>query len=243
MSNKRPKQESTSPVSRPIQLNRHGEIFDAQTMQSSAHAQAMDITHLNTVPSATYSAEKEAPVGQTSYASPPAFQSDTLVSKDVNPASLPKPTDSLVSPPTSLADETDVLHDQADGDGALHTPNSSSRHSSRQPRHVERYMPEAHAKIAKSTHPIARRASFGASTSGTRKTTPGPKKASSRPTSSHGKTPTADKKASASTSPNQPGKGAKRDRPADDAPDAESLRLIRELQEQEFGLRKRSTRA
>ncbi|KAG2414226.1 hypothetical protein HFD88_003417 [Aspergillus terreus] len=243
MSNKRPKQESTSPVSRPIQLNRHGEIFDAQTMQFSAHAQAMDITHLNTVPSATYSAEKEAPVGQTSYASPPAFQSDTLVSKDVNPASLPKPTDSLVSPPTSLADETDVLHDQADGDGALHTPNSSSRHSSRQPRHVERYMPEAHAKIAKSTHPIARRASFGASTSGTRKTTPGPKKASSRPTSSHGKTPTADKKASASTSPNQPGKSAKRDRPADDAPDAESLRLIRELQEQEFGLRKRSTRA
>ncbi|KAL4896281.1 hypothetical protein BDV59DRAFT_172527 [Aspergillus ambiguus] len=240
-SNKKPKQESTSPVSRPTQLYRPGEVSDTQAMHGHAHE--MDVTSVNTVPpqqTMVFHAEKEVPVGQTSYASPPAFQSDTLVTKDVNPASLPKPTDSLVSPPTSLADETDVLHDQADGDGALHTPTSSSRHSSRQPRHVERYMPEAHAKTIKSTHtPSARRASFGASSSGIRKTTPGPRKASSRPTSSHGKGPTMDKKAS--TSPNQPGKVAKRDR-AEDEPDAESLRLIRQLQEQEFGLRKRSTR-
>ena len=42
-------------------------------------------------------------------------------------------------------------------------------------------------------------------------------------------------------SPGQTNKPTKR--AADDEPDAESLRLIRELQEAEFGLRKRSTRA
>ncbi|KAF9884721.1 JmjC domain-containing histone demethylation protein 1 [Aspergillus nanangensis] len=255
MSNKRPKQESTSPVSRPSQLNHEDEMHGIQADQPSDHVSSTDAFHANMVPSQEagfFPEQKDAPVGQTSYASPPAFQTDTLVPKDVNQASVPKPTDSLVSPPTSLADETDVLHDQTYGEGehptALHTPTSSSRHSSRQPRHVERYVPEVHIKMAKSsTHtPTARRSSFGASTSGIRKTTPGTssssKKASSRPTSSHGKMlTTVDKKASAS--PAQIGGEPKRASTADKDPDAESLRLIRELQEQEFGLRKRSTRA
>lgn len=50
-------------------------------------------------------AEKEAPVAQNSYASPPTFQTDDVVAKEVNSASVPQPAVSLVSPPTSLADE------------------------------------------------------------------------------------------------------------------------------------------
>lgn len=206
------------------------------------------------------SAEKEAQVDQTSYASPPAFQTDPVIAKEINADSVSsKPAASLVSPPTSLADETDVPHEHADGDGehtaVLHTPTSSSRHSSRQPRHVERYVPEVHiVKNTKpSTHtPAARRSSFGASSAGTRKTTPGPssgsKKSSSRPSSSHTKknfSPTTEKRFDRSVPSPDPGaKNLKRERAtaADEEPDAESLRLIRELQEQEFGLRKRATR-
>lgn len=204
------------------------------------------------------SEERKSHVGQTSYASPPAFQSDTVV-MEVDAASVPKPTASLVSPPTSLADETDVPPEQ-DGERDNHivyyTPTSSSRHSSRQPRHVDRYVPESQpAKAVKTTThtPSARRASFSGSTTTARRITPGAqassKKASSRPSSSHAKkgvSPATEKKfdriSTTSTSPGQ--KGAKRERTtiADNEPDAESLRLIRELQEQEFGLRKRTTR-
>ncbi|KAE8390033.1 hypothetical protein BDV23DRAFT_91047 [Aspergillus alliaceus] len=268
---KRPKQESTSPLARPAYLSREVDILDAQGALSPAKFHK--IGDFDTIPppnsphavqdlsqqSGLVVAEKEAPVEQTSYASPPTFQTDDVVAKEVNSASVPKPAISLVSPPTSLVDETDVPQDHADAEGEhsaiLETPTSNARHSSRQPRHVDRYMPEVHViKPTKpSTHtPTARRSSFGAPSTGTRRITPGPssesKKPSSRPSSSHAKTPTADRKAdrhATSTSPGQLGKHARRDRVTgiDGEPDAESMRLIRELQEQEFGLRKRATRA
>ncbi|KAE8350244.1 PHD finger and JmjC domain protein [Aspergillus coremiiformis] len=269
--NKKPKQESISPVARPAYLNRDGDILDVQGARSSAQFHQVDEFETILPPDNSHAdqdlskqsnivvAEKGAPVGETSYASPPTFQTDDVVAKDVNSASVPKPAASLVSPPTSLADETDVPQDHADVDGErsaiLETPTSNARHSSRQPRHVDRYMPEVHiVKSAKSSAhtPTARRSSFGASSTGTRRTTPGPssgsKKSSSRPSSSHSKTPTIDKKLErqdTSMSPGQPGKQTKRERitGADEEPDAESMRLIRELQEQEFGLRKRATRA
>jgi F-box and leucine-rich repeat protein 10/11 len=78
------------------------------------------------------------------------------------------------------------------------------------------------------------------------------KKPLSRPPSSHTKksvSPAMDKKAvataAASASPRtQHGKGMKRDRVSftESETDLESLRLIRELQEQEFGLRRRAAR-
>ncbi|THC88558.1 hypothetical protein EYZ11_011998 [Aspergillus tanneri] len=266
--NKRPKQESTSPVARPVRLSREGESADGRTFQPPVqmHQAVVDNIPLvefadaNTISlqQGMVSAEKEAPVGHTSYASPPTYQADTVIT-EIHPDSMSsKPAATLVSPPTSLADETDVAHEHADGEGehpgVLHTPTSSSRHSSRQPRHVDRYAPEVHvAKGTKSsTHtPAARRSSFGASSTGTRKTTPGPssgsKKSSSRPSSSHAKknmSPAEKKLDRTVASSEQAGKSTKRERAnaADEEPDAESLRLIRELQEQEFGLRKRSTR-
>ncbi|GKZ38496.1 JmjC domain-containing histone demethylation protein 1 [Aspergillus brasiliensis] len=272
MINKRMKQESTSPTSRPAHLSNSREAGASTTQDSymSDHAHAAVDFHapFSDVPQAdkdfnrqsgVTTGEKEAPLGPTSYASPPTFQTDTVDAKELDSAPVSKPTATLVSPPTSLADETDVPQEQADGEGdhvvILHTPTSSSRHSSRQPRQVDRYMPEAHvAKPAKGTNhtPTARRSSFGGSSSGVRKSTPGPssgsKKSASRPSSSsHAKKSfwatdekKGDRHAATSTSPGQPGKNPKR--VADEEPDAESLRLIRELQEAEFGLRKRSAR-
>jgi F-box/leucine-rich repeat protein 10/11 len=200
--------------------------------------------------------DREMLAGQNSYASPPAFQADGIANKDLT-ATVSKLAATLVSPPTSLADEMDI-HDQVDGEGehaaALYTPSSGSRHSSRQPRQVERYMPEVH--FVKTTKPAgnpqqpARRSSFSAASTTVQKSTPGassgPRKSASRPSSSHGKnsmSPSVEKKferhAASSTSPSQHNRGTKL---ADDDADAESMRLIREIQEQEFGLRRRAGR-
>jgi F-box/leucine-rich repeat protein 10/11 len=197
----------------------------------------------------------EAPQGEALYASPPAFKPDSGDAKDLNSISVSssKPATSLVSPPTSLADETDVVQDgdavqsvEGETSTALHTPNSSSRHSSRQPRHVDRYAPDMTAY--RGSKPVGRATS---STIGIRKTTPAPsqstRKPSSRPSSSHAKksSPMYEKHfnrhAPTSLSPRQH-KHIQHITGDEDA-DEESLRLIRELQEQEFGLRKRSTRA
>ncbi|KAL2003236.1 hypothetical protein VTN02DRAFT_4549 [Thermoascus thermophilus] len=183
-----------------------------------------------------------------------------------------EPATSLVSPPTSLADEGDVTPERVDGgmrfsvegehEGehatTMHSPTSSSRHSSRPPRQEKRYVPES--QPVKAVKPaaqssFARGPSVSSTTTGTqRKTTPAPpssgKKPSSRPSSSHAKksaSPVVDKKSdrgAGSTSTTHPSKSVKRERTsfAESETDAESLRLIRELQEQEFGLRKRGTR-
>ncbi|PWY69206.1 PHD finger and JmjC domain protein [Aspergillus sclerotioniger CBS 115572] len=272
MHSKRMKQESTSPTSRPAHLSnsREGGVPETQDARLSDHAHSAvdfqapfaDAPQVDQVfprQSDMTVEEKEAALGPTSYASPPSFQTDAVDAKEIDSAPVSKPTATLVSPPTSLADETDVPQDHVDGEGdhamVLHTPTSSSRHSSRQPRQVDRYVPEVHVpKLVRApTHtPTARRSSFGGSSGGARKSTPGPfsgsKKSSSRPSSSsHAKKSfwstderKGERQATSSTSPGQPGKNPKR--VADEEPDAESLRLIRELQEAEFGLRKRSTR-
>lgn len=213
--------------------------------------------------------EEEVPVNQTLYASPPVFHADSVEMKDTNSVSVSsKPTASLVSPPTSLADEMDVVQDgepmaSVEGEApTLHTPNSSSRHSSRQPpRH---FAPEiatststtassttvqvqapapAPAQVANSTRPPKPSVR---TTLPPRRTTPGPhppKKISSRPSSSHAKksSPMVEKRferhATTSLSPHQ--SKHIHHHMEEEGPDAESLRLIRELQEEEFGLRRR----
>lgn len=193
----------------------------------------------------------ETSLGLT-YASPPVFHAESVDANDPNSMSVSsKPTTSLVSPPTSLADEMDVTQDgealtSVESEApTLHTPNSNSRHSSRQPRHVERFVPET--TLSRAPKPAARPAP-----STMRRTTPGPlpasaKKPSSRPSSSHTKksSPMVEKRferhMASSLSPNQSSKHEKHLIDEENT-DAESLRLIRELQEEEFGLRKRSTR-
>ncbi|KAL4917459.1 hypothetical protein BDW62DRAFT_84394 [Aspergillus aurantiobrunneus] len=247
---KRLKQESTSPVARPVHLN-HQETGNPIRVQVVVENGLLEQSprKSSTQNAEMFLAEKDLLADQNSYASPPTVQADTVATKELT-ATVSKPAATLVSPPTSLADEMDI-HDQVDGEGehasAVYTPSSGSRHSSRQPRQVERYMPEVHFKTTKSIPEPARRSSFGASV---RKTTPGlpsgSKKSASRPSSSHG--PLVEKKferhATSLTSLDQHGKGCKSEQAGllDNDPDAESLRLIRELQEQEFSLRRRAGR-
>ncbi|KAJ5101508.1 hypothetical protein NUU61_003730 [Penicillium alfredii] len=233
---KKTKQESTSPITRPAIFD-HGE---RKGLIDYAESQ---------LPVPSDMEASEAAQGHDLYASPPVFQANSVEAKALNSVSVSssKPTASLVSPPTSLADETDGIQEgdavasvEGEASTALHTPNSSSRHSSRQPRHFE-------ASTARASKTSGRPTSSTA----IHRTTPAPpaasKKPSSRPSSSHAKksSPMVEKRfdrhAASSLSPGQSSKHAKHPIGEGDT-DAESLRLIRELQEQEFGLRKRSTR-
>ncbi|OXV07217.1 hypothetical protein Egran_05015 [Elaphomyces granulatus] len=213
---------------------------------------------------------------QMSYASPPTVKVDVVTKEITSIPVVPEPVTSLVSPPTSLAGERDLSPDHINGDmrpsvegehesehpTVLHTPTSSSRHSSRQPRQVDRFVPEVQAPKVATRAPSARHRSSTSSAAAVTvtvvhsKPTPAPqssmKKPLSRPPSSHTKksvSPVMDKKAVAtaatSASPRtQHGKAMKRDRVSftESETDLESLRLIRELQEQEFGLRRRAAR-
>lgn len=168
----------------------------------------------------------------------------------------------LVSPPTSLVGETEVLPPEhpseelhggsviVDGENeVLHTPTSGSRHSSRQPRQIDRYAPEQQV-VTKPSTATPKQTVPTAPSRQTMKSS-STKKSTSRPGSSHTKksaSPSVEKRltVSSTTSPSS-SKKVKRERTsfsADDTADAdaESLRLIRELQEQDFGLRRRAAR-
>jgi F-box/leucine-rich repeat protein 10/11 len=248
---KKAKQESTSPMTQPAVFFDHdGDELMAQddVMDAYDHVPFSQIDPGKHLPEA-----EQAPQKQVLYASPPALQAESVDAKEIKTVSVSssKPNTSLVSPPTSLADEMDGVQEgdavqsvEGEVSTALHTPNSSSRHSSRQPRHVDRFAPDA--TTARAPKQSARATS---STIGARKTTPVPastRKPSSRPSSSHAKksSPMYEKHfhrhAPTSLSPRQH-KHTQHVLGDEDA-DEESLRLIRELQEQEFGLRKRSTR-
>ncbi|CAG7920778.1 unnamed protein product [Penicillium olsonii] len=251
---KKAKQESTSPMTKPAAFFNPGDgdekMPQPELMEPFGHEPIRNVNLEKHLPEHGDALQSEA-----LYVSPPAFQPESMDTKDMNamPVSSSKPDTSLVSPPTSLADEMDgvqpgeaVQSVEGEVSTALHTPNSSSRHSSRQPRHVDRFVPEAIAARApkQATH------STSTSTIGARKTTPPPppsrRKPSSRPSSSHAKksSPMYEKHfhrhAPTSLSPRQH-KHAQHLTGEEDG-DEESLRLIREIQEQEFGLRKRSTR-
>lgn len=249
---KKTKQESTSPTTKPAVFFHHGDGDEQMRQPEFMEPFGPDLK----ASSSNYLPEQsDAPRDEALYVSPPAFQPDPVDAKDLNTmhVSSSQPNTSLVSPPTSLADEMDGVQEgeeavqsvEGEAPAALHTPNSSSRHSSRQPRHVDRFAPEAIPTRAPKPAAHARASTFGA-----RKTTPPPpsstRKPSSRPSSSHAKksSPMYEKHfhrhAPTSLSPRQH-KHAQHVTGEEEG-DEESLRLIRELQEQEFGLRKRSTR-
>ncbi|CAG7948492.1 unnamed protein product [Penicillium nalgiovense] len=248
---KKAKQESTSPMTQPAVFFDHdGDELMAQddVMDAYDHVPFSQIEPDKHLPEADQTSQK-----RVLYASPPALQAGSVDAKEIKTVSVSssKPNTSLVSPPTSLADEMDGVQEgdavqsvEGEVSTALHTPNSSSRHSSRQPRHADRFAPDA--TTVRAPKQSARATS---STIGARKTTPVPastRKPSSRPSSSHVKksSPMYEKHfhrhAPTSLSPRQH-KHSQHVIGDEDA-DEESLRLIRELQEQEFGLRKRSTR-
>ncbi|CAG8143715.1 unnamed protein product [Penicillium salamii] len=249
---KKTKQESTSPMTKPAVFFNHGDGDEQMPqpglMEPFGHEPIMNVDSSKHLPEAGDALQSEA-----LYVSPPTFQPESMDAKDLDavPVSSSKPDTSLVSPPTSLADEMDVVQEgeavqSVEGEvwAALNTPNSSSRHSSRQPRHVDRFVPEP--IVTRAPKPAA----HAPSTIGVRKRTPPPpsstRKPSSRPSSSHAKksSPMYEKHfhrhAPTSLSPRQ--HKHTQQLTGEEVGDEESLRLIREIQEQEFGLRKRSTR-
>ncbi|KKZ68025.1 hypothetical protein EMCG_06235 [[Emmonsia] crescens] len=117
--------------------------------------------------------QNEPAPSQTSYASPPTLKADLVPPSEVT-SSLPAstaPASSLVSPPTSLADDMEVDPNQTDGEAKApvkneqqqqqqngersvvdYTPTITSRNSSRQPRLVpEGTVPAAEASSRKTT--------------------------------------------------------------------------------------------
>lgn len=204
-------------------------------------------------------------LSQQSYASPPGKVEMKSETTDV-PALSNEPVTAFVSPPTSLSENLDVSNQEQpdvenvemygsieggfDGEqpAALHTPKSSSRQSSRQPRQVvDRAAPDilVTTRTNKSTvnRPSPRSATKSASAPSSMT-----KRPQSRPTSSHGSkksaSPSAERKTGSSSSPRAHSKQVKREHASFSELDAdeESLRLIRELHEQDFGLRRRVTK-
>ena len=207
---------------------------------------AVQSTAPNVSPMRIAAADKKVPLAQTSYASPPSFVMDALETKDTNSGVPSQPTASLVSPPTSLVDETDHEHGNVhvhasiggEHPTALQMPNSSSRHSSRQPRQVERYVPQV---LIPAHKPKPARRPSGTSA---RASPSGMRKPSSRPTSSHAKnsaSPATGKRLGMHSDSSLSPQSKKRDRAqiTEDDVDPESMRLIQQLQSEDFSLRNR----
>lgn len=280
-SNKKAKQEPDSPTAKPGHVHR-------RDVPDTVIDDATDAAPLQR-PEEIKGAGKGV-LTNGSYASPPELQTDQPVATQVNAeATTTAPVTTLVSPPTSLADDVDTSLGHGEGEmrpsiegghegehsTTLHTPTSTSRHSSRQPRQVDRYVPEVVStnrgpksapKSSSSHHNHNHPSSTTTKPAGVAveaKSTSSMKKPSSRPTSSHNRpssgptlpngkkgSPTADRGGEldrmnlSSTSAHHPGK-AIRDGSSDPAAgeDMESLKLIRELHEQDFGLRRRGGRS
>ncbi|KAK2762790.1 JmjC domain-containing histone demethylation protein 1 [Arachnomyces sp. PD_36] len=212
-----------------------------------------------------------------SYASPPELLTDQSVATQVNTeaATTAPVTTTLVSPPTSLADDVDTSLNHNEGEmrpsiegghegehlTTLHTPNSTSRHSSRQPRQVDRYVPEvvsttrgpksAPKSSSSHHHHLNHPSTKPAGVAVEAKPTSSVKKPSSRPTSSHhhpssGSSMPIGNRGSSVTDrggPHDPHSGkvvkGEGSASATTGEDMESLKLIQELHEQDFGLRRR----
>jgi hypothetical protein len=169
----------------------------------------------------------------------------------------------LASPPNSHEDDVEVSP-TATENGAmdLQTPKSNSRHSSRQPKQVDRYVPDPSSttKLSKSSPADADRRLSSSTTASCsiavdtstfpnlNQHTSGTGRFSRRESSVLSKAQTSPA-AAKSTSPNAaPGGGMGLERKSQSGSfgeldaDPESLKLIRALQEEEFGLRRRSVR-
>ncbi|KAJ5894468.1 hypothetical protein N7495_006159 [Penicillium taxi] len=178
--------------------------------------------------------QSDAPIQPNMYASPPTFNAESVDTKDVNSMSVSsKPTVSLVSPPTSLVDEMDVVHDgdplvsvETQPSTVLHATNSIPHHLSKQSNHLESFVPEV----------IVAKPAIQIPSPPMRRATP-----SKRPSSSHVKksSPMVERHARNVASSLSPQQSKHTNHHLGYDTDAESLRLIREIQEEEFGLRRR----
>lgn len=171
--------------------------------------------------------------------------------------SLASPPDSLLHDPgfspTAMASVELTKSIEINGEGSessgnpLHTPKSSSRYSSRQPKQVDRYVPD----IANTLHELApdnatydRRASSSAASALT--SLDGKSRRSSNVSVRSGPIPEASTTpAFKAESPASQSRGMSRGRSSfgDPEMDEESLKLIKALQQEDLGLRRRGGKA
>jgi hypothetical protein len=173
------------------------------------------------------------------------------------------PAGSLASPPDSLLQDGDfspttMAHgeitksietsggDSEFGGNPLHTPNSASRHSSRQPKQIDRYVPDA---ASASQKPALEDARYDrrASSSGLSALTSIDSKSrrSSNVSVRAGETPaTVTGQTIKAETPTSENRRVSRGRSSlgDPDMDEESLKLIRALQQEDLGLRRRGAR-
>jgi F-box/leucine-rich repeat protein 10/11 len=194
-----------------------------------------------------------------SFAFPPDQKSDKNPSNLTNGDKATSVGPFLASPPNSHEDDVEVSPTATENSTLeIQTPKSNSRHSSRQPKQVDRYVPEQPrtTKASKSS-PADRRLS--SSTTGStaiaadtsafpnlKQPSPGTGRTSRRGSSILSAPKTSPSLTTKSLSPNAVPRQERKSQSGSfgeiDA-DPESLKLIRELQEQEFGLRRRGGRA
>ena len=172
------------------------------------------------------------------------------------------PVGSLASPPDSLLQDVDFSTTtlangeltksiETNGGGSesggnpLHTPSSASRHSSRQPKQVDRYVPEVTPKLQKPASEDARYDRRASSSGLSALTSIDGKSRRSSNVSVRGETPaTVARQNIKAETPTSDHRRISRGRSSIGDPDMdeESLKLIRALQQEDLGLRRRGVR-
>ena len=173
-----------------------------------------------------------------------------------------KPAGSLASPPDSLLQDAgfspiatanvEITRSiETNGGGSesggnpLHTPSSASRHSSRQPKQIGRYVPDVASTWQKPSSEAARYDSRASSSGLSALTSIDGKSRRSSNVSVRGETPGAviGQNIKAET-PNSENRRVSRGRSSigDPRMDEESMKLIRALQQEDLGLRRRGAR-
>lgn len=201
---------------------------------------------------------------QSLYASPPTLKADSIPSAEDGyaPAATGVATTSLVSPPTSHSDDVDNVSVSDIRNSTLTAPSpprrasvsSRSRETVRRPKDPSQLSPITKEEVSE----VNDTRSFDTSTELTSQAMIDPPSAGhvnpGRTVHRQGRTTPSDgnqatdkhgrERSSSLASPSQQLKSEERDRASvtETDADSESLRLIRELQEQEFSLRTRGTR-
>jgi hypothetical protein len=187
---------------------------------------------------------------------PPSLANMPSAASQTPAGSLASPPDSLLQDadfsPTAMANGELTKSIETNGGGSefggnpLHTPNSASRHSSRQPKQIDRYVPDA---ASTSQMPASEDARYDrrASSSGISALTSidGNSRRSSNVSARAGETPATmlAQNIKAETPASQDRRVSRgRSSFGDPDMDEESLKLIRALQQEDLGLRRRGAR-
>ena len=258
---------SLQPLHPPEQPSLDDAIQQIQAATDAMRQSANDLTAIRrsdlTVPRYPVEENAIAAVAKVEASEPPLNSTRAdLVPVPLTANTSQTPAASLASPPDSLSNDADYPSATAEHTepaksievtaepleptlNTMHTPNSASRHSSRQPKQVNRYVPETSLTTIKQSQKPIRYDRRASSSSTSALTSIGIVSRRSSP-QAHVEdvtlAPTEPEKGASPSSHSRPifrGRTSFEEVEADE----ESLKLIRALQEEEFGLRRRGMKA